>query len=68
MSELVLPRQIFQLIEKHGISKSLIISHHYKLEFSYGKKMYIHDCHSCAVNNMKEIEWWVITGIEFTDK
>ena len=36
-------------------SKSLIISR-YKLDFSYGKKMFIHDCHFCAVNNMKEIE------------
>lgn len=63
MTVLVLPRQIFQLVEKHGISKSLIIA----LDFSYGEK-FIHHYHFCAVNNMKEIEWWGVTGIELTVK
>lgn len=67
LSELVLPRKTLQLRENRGISKNCIFSYLCKLEFSYWKKLCIHDC-PCAVNNMKEIEWWGIIGIEFTAK
>lgn len=54
---------------KSWYGKSLIFSHFYKLEFPYWIKLYIHECHSCVVNNMKnKIKWEGITGIEFTAK